>query len=178
LIWLAIADHKIFMPYDSALYIPGHKLACCNQTVVNLPDDLRPVRLIANVGRVFKDAMRHCSFHLVLCIGHSANCLLDAHGSHPLYCVPISGVESATSVNLFSMWAVRAGSGDRRHWRAATLLVLLFRAAGAIVVAGNARRRLLGCNGLFPTENALNIADVFLLVWLDSGDHLNSVPIT
>jgi hypothetical protein len=32
--------------------------------------------------------------------------------------------------------------------------------------------------GLYPTEYALNIADIFLLIRLNSSDYLNSLSIT
>jgi len=68
--------------------------------------------------------------------------------------------------------------GSRRHSRSATLLVLLARAAGAIVVTSNPWRSL-GNNfeGLWAAENALNLADVLSLIGLDSDDHLYPVLI-
>src|SRR5271169_5347342 len=65
----------------------------------------------------------------------------------------------------------RLKSGARRS-SLATLLVLLSRATGAIVVSADPRRRLYRYR---RPQDALDVADVFLFVGLDSDDHLDLV---
>jgi hypothetical protein len=64
LIGVAIPDSIVVVPNHSTLNISGYKLAGCNQSLMNLSDDLRPTWIVDNVGRIFKDAMWHISIFL------------------------------------------------------------------------------------------------------------------
>jgi hypothetical protein len=65
LIAFAVAYQVMIMPDHSTLDVLGYKLAGRDQFIVCRSQYLRPVRVVRDIGGVFKDAMGHSSILLL-----------------------------------------------------------------------------------------------------------------